>query len=128
MAFQSQGENPDMTLVVTGCEEHWTASMDYLGALWNIWGCLWDIGCSVWMVLCLQGKSWVAGRQLRVSMDCLGSLCNVCSCGQIQGVMKQITGSMTTPPKKNTMTCNQDPPEVIQVGVMSLPLRNDSHP
>ena len=31
-------KNPDMTRVVTGSEEHWTASMDYLGALWNIWG------------------------------------------------------------------------------------------
>ena len=27
-----------MTLVVTGYEENWTASMDYLGALWNILG------------------------------------------------------------------------------------------
>ena len=87
-----------MTLVVTGCEEHWKASMDYLGALWNIWVCVWNIGGSVWMVLCLHGTSWVAGRHLRVSIDCLGSLCNVCFCGPIQGVMKQIRGSIDNPP------------------------------
>ena len=37
LAFDSEGENHDMTLVVTGSEEHWTASMDCLGALCNIW-------------------------------------------------------------------------------------------
>ena len=32
------------------------------------------------------------------------------------------------PPKKNPTTCTQDPPEVIQVGVISLPWRNELHP
>ena len=67
----------DMTLVVTGSKEHWTASMDYLGALRNIWVCVWNIGGSVWMVLCLHGTSWAAGRHLRVSMGWLRFLCNV---------------------------------------------------
>ena len=40
LAFDSEGENHDMTLVVTGSEEHWTTSMDCLGAPWNIWVCV----------------------------------------------------------------------------------------
>ena len=58
----------------------------------------------------------------------LGVLCNVWFCGTFQGVRKQIRVSMDNPPPKNTMTPMQDPPEVIQVPVMSLPLRNDLHP
>ena len=61
-------------------------------------------------------------------MDCLRSLCNVCCRGPIHSVMKQIKGSIDNPPPQNPMTCNQDPPEVIQVGVMSLLWRNDLHP
>ena len=38
LAFKSQGTNPDLTLVVTGCGRHLTAPMDYLGALWNFPG------------------------------------------------------------------------------------------
>ena len=53
------------------------------------------------MVLALHGTSWVAGRHLRVSMDCFGSLCNVCFCGTLQGVMKQIRASMDNPHPKS---------------------------
>ena len=101
LAFDSEGENHYMTLVVTGSEEHWTASMDCLGALSNIWVCVWNIGGSVWMVLCPHGTSWVTGRHLRVSIVCLRSLCNVCFRGPIQGVMKQIRGFSDNPPPKS---------------------------
>ena len=80
------------------------------------------------MVLCLHGTSWVAGRHLRVSIVCLLSLCNACFRGPIQRVMKQMRGSNDTPPPlRNPMPCTQDPPEVIQVGVMSLPWPSDLH-
>ena len=66
-----------MTLVVTASKEHWTASMDCVGAPWIIWRCVWNIGGSVWMVLCQHGTSWVASRHLRLSIVYLQSLCNV---------------------------------------------------
>ena len=53
------------------------------------------------MVLGLHGTSWVTRRHLRVFMDCLGSLCNGCFCGTIQGVMKQFKGSMDNPRAKS---------------------------
>ena len=87
-----------MTLVVTGCVEHWTASMACLGAPWNIWRCVWNIGGSAW--ISLYGTSWVAGRHRRVSIVFLWSSCNVYFRGAIQGVMNQIRGSSDNAPRK----------------------------
>ena len=98
------------------------------GALWSMWRCLWNIGHSEWMVLCVHATSWFAGRHLRVSIVRLSSLCNVCFLGPMQGVMNQIRGSRDTPPPPNPEPCTEDPHEVIQVGVMSLPWRNDLQP
>ena len=88
---------------------------------------MWDIGRSDWMVLCPHGMSWVAGHNLRLSIVRLSSMCNVCfralGCHEPnQGLYR------TPPPPPNPEACTHDPHEVIQVGVMSLPWRNDSHP
>ena len=115
--------NHDMTVVATGSVKHWMAS-----SVAHVEVCVghrtfrMDATMSSWNVMGFRPQSEGLYCPPLVYVQCLLPWTNSGSHEPNQGLYRN------PPPPPNPQPCTQDPHEVIQVGVMSLPWRNDLHP